>query len=43
MENAEALDASLAFPADEAGKIDDAASLVHMMKCQYLLRQAPSA
>ena len=31
VENAEALDASLAFPADEAGKIDDAASLVHMM------------
>ena len=30
-ENADALDAALAFPASEAEKIDDAASLVHMM------------
>ena len=31
MDDADLLDSSLGFPAAEAGKIDDAASLVHMM------------
>ena len=31
MDDADLLDSSLGFPAAEAGKIDGAASLVHMM------------